>query len=113
MNSNVRLKKKSYALRRMGVAIERAMHAGNERDKARAAKWAAAWGMLCGIKSAGMKLRRSDAVGAGTRVARGPADDIVIPAQQEQFPAAATRPQFASGDDAQDAPPTYLAAPGD
>ena len=72
MNSNARLKKKSYALRRMGIAIERAMHAGNERDKARAAKWAAAWGMLCGIKSAGMKLKRSDAMQAGARATPNP-----------------------------------------
>ncbi len=41
--------KRIYALRRMRLAIERAIRAKNAREKQTAACWAAAWGKLAGI----------------------------------------------------------------
>jgi hypothetical protein len=41
--------KKSYAMRRMAVAIERAILGHTPEQKERAALWAAAWGRYCGI----------------------------------------------------------------
>ena len=40
---------KSYAMRRMSMAIERAIAARSAREKERAARWAAAWGRILGI----------------------------------------------------------------
>ncbi|WP_219933206.1 hypothetical protein [Massilia glaciei] len=41
--------KKSYAMRRMAKAIERAISEEAPERKERAARWAAAWGLHCGI----------------------------------------------------------------
>lgn len=57
-----RQQRKSYGMRRMGEAIGRAIEAGGGEQQARAIRWAAAWGLLCGIRSPGVRLRRSELV---------------------------------------------------
>lgn len=49
---------KSYAMRRMSIAIERAIAAGSARDKERAARWAAAWGLVLGITARATSAKR-------------------------------------------------------
>lgn len=44
---------------RMVEAIGRAIRSDSPIDKDRAARWAAAWGALGGIRSPGVRLRRS------------------------------------------------------
>ena len=48
----------------MGKAIGRAIQAVSSEDQARAIRWAAAWGLLCGIRSPGVRLRRPELVEA-------------------------------------------------
>lgn len=48
----------------MGKAIGRAIQAGSSDEQARAIRWAGAWGLLCGIRSPGVRLRRSELVEA-------------------------------------------------
>ncbi len=43
--------RKSYAMLRMADAIGRAIDAGSDFEKDRAARWAAAWGALAGIRT--------------------------------------------------------------
>jgi hypothetical protein len=57
-----RQQRKSYGMRRMGKAIGRAMLAPTSEEQARGIRWAAAWGLLCGIRSPGVRLRRPDLV---------------------------------------------------
>lgn len=51
--------RKLYAMRRMGLAIDRAVAERSTNSKGRAAKWAAAWGILCDIRSASVSLNPS------------------------------------------------------
>jgi len=44
----------------MALAIERAIEARTGKEKERAARWAAAWGLLCGIKTRRVRLRSSE-----------------------------------------------------
>jgi hypothetical protein len=59
-----RQQRKSYGMRRMGEAIGRAIQAGSGEEQTRAIRWAGAWGLLCGIRSPGVRLRRSEFVEA-------------------------------------------------
>lgn len=59
MNHRIRDEKKAYAMLRMVEAIGRAIHAQSPIEKDRAARWAAAWGALGGIRSPGVRLRRN------------------------------------------------------
>jgi hypothetical protein len=59
MKSRSSYERKSYAMQRMGRAIDRAIASRTLVDKDKAAKWAAAWGMVCGIKSRKVGLKRS------------------------------------------------------
>jgi hypothetical protein len=59
MDHRIRREKKAYAMRRMAAAIARAVEAGSALEQARAARWAAAWGALGGIRSPGIRLRRN------------------------------------------------------
>jgi hypothetical protein len=47
-------------MRRMTLAIERAIKRPTRKEKERAARWAAAWGLLCGIRTEGVKLKAGD-----------------------------------------------------
>jgi hypothetical protein len=47
-------------MRRMGNSIGRAIQAASSEEQARAIRWAAAWGLLCGIRSPGVRLRRAE-----------------------------------------------------
>jgi len=58
MNHN-RKKRKSYAMKRMADAISRAIASEQPSEKDKAARWAAAWGVLGGIRTPGIRLRRS------------------------------------------------------
>lgn len=40
----------AYAMRRMSKAVDRVIVAKDQAAKARAARWAAAWGMASGIR---------------------------------------------------------------
>ncbi|MFP5392315.1 MAG: hypothetical protein ACLGI6_12365 [Gammaproteobacteria bacterium] len=46
-------------MERMIAAIERAILADNATQQDKASRWAAAWGLLGGIRSPGIRLRRS------------------------------------------------------
>ena len=54
-----RLERKAYAMMRMAQAIGRAIAAHGPAEKDRAARWAAAWGVIGGIMTPGVRLRRS------------------------------------------------------
>jgi hypothetical protein len=60
MKTRYRFLRKSYAMHRMARAIERAIEARTGKEKERAAKWAAAWGLLCGINTRRVRLRSSE-----------------------------------------------------
>ena len=60
MRHRYRFVRKSYAMTRMAAAIERAIEATTIKEKDRAARWAAAWGLLCGIKTRPVYLKRSE-----------------------------------------------------
>jgi hypothetical protein len=55
-----RLARKSYAMHRMALALDRAIALRTGAQKERAARWAAAWGLLCGIQTQGVRLRHND-----------------------------------------------------
>jgi hypothetical protein len=84
MSRDSRILKKSYAMQRMASAIERAVRAGSGKEKERAARWVAAWGMLCGIRSGSIRLRRSEVAGCTDDRVRQLSDPIEIPAERAQ-----------------------------
>lgn len=55
-------KRKTKAMQRMGKAIDRAIAAPSIREKEQAARWAAAWGLLCGIRTSGLRLRGGELI---------------------------------------------------
>ena len=57
MKHRIREERKAYAMLRMAEAIGRAIAAGSTADKDKAARWAAAWGAIGGIRSPGVRLR--------------------------------------------------------
>jgi hypothetical protein len=63
MKAKDRQQRKSYGMRRMGQAIGRAIQSPSSEEQARAIRWAGAWGLLCGIRSPGVRLRRAELVG--------------------------------------------------
>ena len=58
MNDEVKKERKAYAMLRMISAIERAIGAPTPTEQDKAARWAAAWGAIGGIRSPGIRLRR-------------------------------------------------------
>jgi hypothetical protein len=63
--------KKSYAMRRMTLAIERAIKRPTSKEKERAARWAAVWGLLCGIRTEGVNLKACDIQTLERRIEQG------------------------------------------
>lgn len=63
-----RYTRKSYAMRRMTLAIERAIKRPTRKEKERAARWAAAWGLLCGIRTDGVNLKACDVQSLESRI---------------------------------------------
>ena len=64
--------RKAYAMQRMAEAIGRAIRSETAQEQERAKRWAAAWGVVSGIRSSGIRLRRSvlfDRRGKGPRMA--------------------------------------------
>jgi hypothetical protein len=59
MRHRIRQEKKAYAMLRMQEAIGRAIDSDTTAEKDRAARWAAAWGAMGGIRSPGLRLRRN------------------------------------------------------
>jgi hypothetical protein len=109
MNGNTRLIRKSYAMQRMGLALARAVSAASSNQKTTAARWAAAWGLLCGIKTPGVYLKRSAREGedsGGQRVRSSAA--ISVPPAGPAAPAATDvhKPVVTSGIFKADNPPT-------
>lgn len=58
MNPRRKDERKAYGLARMAAAIGRAIDSDSPEEKDRAARWAAAWGVISGIRSPGIRLRR-------------------------------------------------------
>jgi len=58
MRQRIRKEQKSYALLRMVQAIGRAIKSPTAVEKDKAARWAAAWGVIGGIHTRGVRLRR-------------------------------------------------------
>lgn len=58
MKQRVRKERKLYAMLRMAQAIGRAIDSPSAVEKDKAARWAAAWGVIGGIRSKGVRLRR-------------------------------------------------------
>jgi hypothetical protein len=65
-----RYARKSYAMRRMTLALERAIKRPTRKEKERAARWAAAWGLLCGIRTEGVRLKACDVQSLDSRIAQ-------------------------------------------
>ena len=63
MHTHTREETKAYALQRMARAIGRAIESDANSEKDRAARWAAAWGVLAAIHTRGIRLRRSSLLG--------------------------------------------------
>ncbi|MES2015845.1 MAG: hypothetical protein V4484_05055 [Pseudomonadota bacterium] len=61
------MERKRYAMWRMAEALARAIRASRPADKIQAARWAAAWGVVSGIRSPGVRLRRT-ALSGGSRI---------------------------------------------
>jgi hypothetical protein len=59
MNHRLKDQRKTYGMLRMMKAIGRAIKAKTDLEKERAARWAAAWGVISGIRSRGVRLRRT------------------------------------------------------
>ena len=59
MNHRPRDQRKAYAMQRMAEAIGRAIRSESAQEQERAKRWAAAWGVVSGIRSSGIRLRRS------------------------------------------------------
>lgn len=67
MRREIKSDRKNYAMLRMIAAISRAIDSDVPAEKDRAARWAAAWGALSGIRSPGMRLRRNVLTGGKRR----------------------------------------------
>jgi hypothetical protein len=59
MKHHIKKERKTYAMLRMTEAIGRAISSERPEDKNKAARWAAAWGVISGIRTPGIRLRRS------------------------------------------------------
>ena len=59
MSHRPRDQRKAYAMQRMAEAIGRAIRSDSAQEQERAKRWAAAWGVVSGIRSSGIRLRRS------------------------------------------------------
>lgn len=59
MNHRPKDERKAYAMQRMAEAIGRAIRSTSPLEQERAKRWAAAWGVVSGIRSSGIRLRRS------------------------------------------------------
>jgi hypothetical protein len=58
MKQRYKKERKNYAMLRMVEAIGRAIDSDTDAGKDKAARWAAAWGVVSGIRTAGVRLRR-------------------------------------------------------
>ena len=67
MKREIKIERKNYAMLRMIAAISRAIDSDVPAEKDRAARWAAAWGALSGIRSPGVRLRRNVLTGGKRR----------------------------------------------
>jgi hypothetical protein len=91
-----RYARKSYAMFRMTLAIERAIKRPTRKEKERAARWAAAWGLLCGIKTAGVKLKACDIQSLENRIEQTGSPAITFAAFSPRGFKATVQPQFLS-----------------
>jgi hypothetical protein len=91
-----RYARKSYAMFRMTLAIERAIKRPTRKEKERAARWAAAWGLLCGIKTAGVNLKACDIQSLENRIEQSGDPALTFAAFSPHGFKAAVQPQFLS-----------------
>ena len=70
MKQRTQDQRKAYGTQRMLAAIERAIAAETDAEKERAARWASAWGALSGIRTPGLRLRRTTLLDPPVRVER-------------------------------------------
>ncbi|HEY0491522.1 MAG TPA: hypothetical protein VGD30_18585 [Telluria sp.] len=70
MNFSDRQNRKSYGMLRMSRAIGRAMDAASPAEQDRAIRWAAAWGLIGGIRSDTVRMRSPELL----RTDKAPAD---------------------------------------
>ena len=61
-----RHERKSYAMQRMGMAIDRARLTRSAAEKDIAVRWASAWGLVAGIRSTSVRLRDTQMVNANS-----------------------------------------------
>lgn len=71
-------------MRRMTLAIERAIKLPTSKEKERAARWAAAWGLLCGIQTRGVKLKACDIQTMERRIEQGLAHAFTLASSSTQ-----------------------------
>lgn len=50
------------------MALERAIKRPTRKEKEHAARWAAAWGLLCGIRTEGVRLKAGDVQSLDSRI---------------------------------------------
>ncbi len=79
MKKHYRYVRKFYAMQRMARAIERAIASVSLKETDRAIRWVAAWGLLCGIQTPGVRLRDSDVALETLAASRQPSDQIDVP----------------------------------
>jgi hypothetical protein len=72
MKQRIRKERKTYAMLRMVEAIGRAIDSPTALEQERAARWAAAWGVVGGIRTRGVRLRRDVLCDERRRTPRGP-----------------------------------------
>jgi hypothetical protein len=89
-----RYARKSYAMFRMKLAIERAIERPTPKEKERAARWAAAWGLLCGIKTAAVNLKACDIQSLEHRIEQTGNPAITFAAFSPHGSKATVQPQF-------------------
>jgi hypothetical protein len=86
--------KKSYAMRRMTLALERAIKRPTSKEKERAARWAAVWGLLCGIRTEGVNLKACDIQTLERRIEQGSDSSITLVSSSLIGVDSAVQPQY-------------------
>jgi hypothetical protein len=97
MKKQDRYARKAYAMSRMTLAIERAIKRPTRKEKERAARWAAAWGLLCGIRTEGVNLKPCDVQSLESRIEQPYDSTITIASFSPSGLNVAVQPQFSPG----------------
>lgn len=79
MPNSSRLLRKSYAMSRMGKAIQRAIAAVSNGEKTQAARWASAWGSVIGIPTVPAYGRSAAFADVAADPSADPSDESATP----------------------------------